>query len=141
MRPTIQGLLVLVLFAAAGAVATAELPKDRADAPDVVTGTVRKLDVSEDKYDDGRVVTSYTALVKVETVEKTTRDNNRIIKPDDTITVRWGQVIRTSGSVGYSYDVKEKAAIRAYLFPRCGGDGYVTIDNRYAIEKIDGAGK
>jgi hypothetical protein len=141
MRPTIQGLFVLVLFAAAGAVAKAELPKDKEDAPDVVTGILQKLDVSEDKYDDGRVVTKYTAEVKVETVEKTTLDNNRVIKAGDTITVRWDHLVWSSRTTGYAYDVKEKETIRAYLFPRCGGDGYVVIDNRYAIEKIERAGK
>jgi hypothetical protein len=141
MRLTIQGLLVLVLFAAASVVATAALPKEKEEANDVVTGTVQKLTVDEDRYDDGRVVTRYTALVKVEMVEKTTPDNNRIIKTGDTISIRWSHLTRSSGTIGYTYDVTEKAAIRAYLFPRCGGDGYVLIDNRYAIEKIDKAEK
>jgi hypothetical protein len=137
MRAILQGLFVLLLLTVMNVVAIAELPKEKDDALDVVTGTVQKLTVDEDKYDDGRVVTKYTALVKVETVEKTTLDNNRLIKAGETITVLWSQLVRPSGTVGYAYDVKEKAAIRAYLFPRCGGNGYVTIDNRYAIETIE----
>jgi hypothetical protein len=141
MRAIIQALFVLVLFAAVGAVATAELPKEKDDALDVVTGTLQKLDVDEDRYDDGRVVTKYTAQLKVDTVEKTTLDNNRIIKAGDTITVLWSRLTGPSGNTGYSYDVQEKAPVRAYLFPRCGGNGYVTIDNRYALEKIARAEK
>src|ERR1700736_3513195 len=73
MRAHFQAFVFLgVAFGAA--VAAAAPPKEKDDAPEVVTGTVQRIEVSEDKYDDGRVVTKHTAILKVETVERTTLD-------------------------------------------------------------------
>src|SRR5262249_2353613 len=91
MHPTLQVLLGLILFMGAS-VAAAAPPKDKEDPPDVVPGTVQKLTTSVDQYDDGRVVTKHTALVTVETVERTTPDSGRVIKAGETITVRWDRV-------------------------------------------------
>ena len=120
MRPTLQALLGIVLFMGA-TLAPAAPPKDKEDAPDVVTGTVQKLTTSVDQYEDGRAVTQHTALVKVEAVERTTLDNGRVIKAGDTITVRWKRLTWASRTVGYTYDVNENATIRVYLARQCGG--------------------
>jgi hypothetical protein len=140
MRPTLQVLLVLVLFLGTTAAGAAP-PKDKEDAPDVVTGTVQQLTTSVDKHEDGRVVTKHTALVKVETVERTTVDNGRVIKAGDTITVRRGRVTWPSQTVGHTYDVEENATIRAYLGRQCGGEGFYVIDNADGIKKLDRQGK
>jgi hypothetical protein len=140
MRRALQVLLVLVLFMGT-TLAAAAPPKDMKDAPEVVTGTVQKLTSSVDTYEDGRVVTKHTALVKVETVERTTVDNGRVIRAGDTITVRWGLVTWPSQTVGHTYDVKEKATIRAYLGRQCGGEGFYVIDNADGMEKLDRQGK
>jgi hypothetical protein len=140
MRPTLLVLLVLVLFVGA-TISPAAPPKDKEDAPDVVTGTVQKLTTSVDKYEDGRVVTKHTALVKVETVERTTVDNGKVIKAGDTITVRWGCVTWPSQTIGHTYDVSEKATIRAWLGRQCGGEGFYVIDNAEGIETLARQGK
>jgi hypothetical protein len=140
MRPTLQVLLVLVLFMGATAAGAAP-PKDKEDAPDVVAGTVQQLTTSVDKYEDGRVVTKHSALVKVETVERTTADNGRVIKAGDTITVRWGRVTWPSRAVGHTYDVQEKATVRAFLARQCGGEGFYVIDNADGLETLDGQGR
>src|SRR5262249_5787861 len=125
---TLQVLLLLVLFMGATRAAAAP-PKDKEDASEVVTGTVKKLTTSVDNYEDGRVVTKHTALVKVETVERTTVDNGRVIRAGGTITVRWGRVTWPSRTTGHTYDVKEKAAIRAWPARQCGGEGFSVLDN------------
>jgi len=140
MRSTIQVLLVLALFMGT-TVAAAAPPKDKEDAPDVVTGRVRQITTSVDEYEDGRVVTKHTALVLVLTVERTTPDNNRVVKAGDTITVRWERVTWPSRAVGHTYDVKEKAFIRAWLARQCGGEGFYVIDNPDGIEAVVSQGK
>jgi hypothetical protein len=137
MRRILQVLLVVIVTSVGGAFSSAAPPKDKDDAPDVVIGIVQKLTTSEDKYDDGRVVTKHTALVKVQVVQKATPDSSRVVKVGDTITVRWSQVTRPSGSTGYTYDVREKESIRAYLMRQCGCEGFCTIDNATAIENLD----
>ena len=140
MRPTPRVLPALALLVGAAAAAAAP-PKDKGDAPDVVTGTVQTLTASVDRYEDGRVVTRHTASVKVGAVERATADNGRVVKAGDTITVRWARVTRPSGAVGHTYDVQEKAAIRAYLTRQCGGEGFYVIDNAGGIEALDGPGR
>ena len=140
MRLTFQVLLVLVLFTGAIAAGAAP-PKDKEDAPEVITGSVQQLTTSVDNYEDGRVVTNHTALVKVETGERTTIDNGRVLKAGGTITVRWGRVTWPSRTTGHTYDVKEKAAIRAGPARQCGGEGFYVIDNADGIENLDGPGK
>jgi hypothetical protein len=133
MCPTLRVLLVLNLFLGATAAGAAP-PKDKKDAPDVVTGTVQQLTTSVDKYEDGRVVTKHTALLKVEAVERTTIDNGRVLKAGTTITVRWKRVAWPPRTTGHTYDVSEKATIRAYLARECGGEGFYVIDNPEGIE-------
>src|SRR5262249_28096257 len=128
MRPILQPLLVLVVLMVGGAFGTAAPPKDKDDAPDVFIGIVQELTMDEAKYDDGRVVTKHTALVKVQFVQKATPDSRRVVKVGDTITVRWSQVTRPSGTIGHTFDVREKESIRAYLMRQCGGEGFCTID-------------
>src|SRR5262249_44186631 len=82
----------------------------------------------------------HTALLKVEWVEITTADNGRVIKAGGTITVRWERVTWPSRTTGHTYDVSEKATIRAYLARQCGGEGFYVIDNPAGIEKLDRQG-
>jgi hypothetical protein len=137
MRATLQGLFVLILVFMGAKLGTAAPPTDKDDAPDIVIGIVQKLTISEDKYDDGRVVTKHTALVKVQVVQKTTPDSSRVVKVGDTITVRWSRVDRPSKTTGHTYDVQEKASVRAFLMRQCGGEGFRTIDHATAIENLD----
>jgi hypothetical protein len=137
MRAILQGLFVLILLMIGVNFGTAAPPKDKDDAPDVFIGIVQELTMEEVKYDDGRVVTKHTALVKVQFVQKATPDSYRVVKVGDTITVRWSQVTRPSGTVGHKFDVREKESIRAYLMRQCGGEGFLPIDNATAIENLD----
>ena len=141
MRAILRGLFVLILPMIGVNFGTAAPPKDKDDAPDVFIGLVQELTMDQDKYDDGRVVTKHTALVKVQFVQKTTPDSSRVVKVGDTITVRWSQVTRSSGTIGHTFDVREKESIRAYLMRHCGGEGFCTIDNATAIENLDRAEK
>jgi hypothetical protein len=140
MRPTFQGLLVLVLFMISTA-AGAKLPKDKDEAPDVITGTVLQVSAREDRYDDGRVITKHTATIKVHTVEKTTADKARTVKAGDTITVYWSHVAWPARATGHIYAVREFAAVRAYLHRQCGGDGFFVIDNAQGIAMLGAAKK
>ncbi len=132
MRPTFQGLLALVLFLVTAS-ASAKPPKDRADAPDVITGTVLDVSAREDSYGDGRVVTKHTATVKVHAIEKTTPDKARVVRAGDTITVYWSRVAWPARATGHTYDVRKFAAVRAYLHRQCGGEGFFVIDNAQAL--------
>jgi hypothetical protein len=133
-----RAILLVILFLGSGITSTvlAAPPKEKDDAPEVVTGSVQRMDVSEDKYDDGRVVTKHTLILKVETVERTTLDQNRVVRAGDTITVRWSRVDWSSKTTGHRYDVNEKATVRAYLARQCGGEGFYVIDNAGGIEMV-----
>ena len=140
MRPILGGLLGFCLLMWGG-VASAALPKDKADAPDVVTATVQKVTTSEDRYDNGLVVTKHIAVIKIETVERTTQrtvqNKGQVLKAGDTVTVYWSQATRPStGTVGHVYSVHEKEVIRAWLHPACNCADFFPIDNASAIETI-----
>ena len=121
-------------------IAVAAPPKEKDDAPEVVIGTLQRIDVTEEKYDD-RVITKHTVILKVESVERTTLDQNRVVRAGDTITVRWSRVDWPSKTAGHRYDVKEKATVRAYLARQCGGEGFYVIDNAGGIETIPSSDK
>jgi hypothetical protein len=143
MRPIFQGLLVLILLIGS-TTAAAKLPKDRAEAPEVITGTVLEVSARADRYDDGRVVTKHTATIKVHAVERTTPDKGRTVKAGDTITVYWSRVEWARGTpraIGHIYDVRQFAAVRAYLHRQCGGEGFFVIDNAQALLMPDPAKK
>ena len=140
MRPTLQGLFVLILFLGAAS-AAAKLPKDKAEAPDVITGTVLQVSAREDKYDDGRVITKHTATIKVHTVERTTPDKARTVKAGDTITVYWSRVAWRARAIGHIFEVREFAAVRAYLHRQCGGEGFFVIDNAQGLAMLETAKK
>jgi hypothetical protein len=135
MHPTLRVLLVLTLVLRAGA-AGAQPPKEKEDAPEVVTGVVKKYTTDVNSYEDGRVITKYTIVLKVETVERTTPDSNRNLKEGDTITIRWSTVQRSGEIVGYSYDVKEGRIVRAWLARYCGSPDFYIIHNAKGLEKI-----
>ncbi|HJZ53778.1 MAG TPA: hypothetical protein VKE74_02410 [Gemmataceae bacterium] len=139
MRSTLRVLLGLVLVVWVG-VASAAPPKDKDDAPEVVTGTLQQLTCSVDRYEDGRVVTKYVAVLKVEKVERTTTDNNRVVKDGDVLTLRWSHLTWRDGtSGGHTYSVHEKDVVRAWLARHCGpGNIFYPIDNASALEKISG---
>ena len=139
MRTTLRVLLGLVLVVWVG-VAGAAPPKDKDDAPEVVTGTLQELTSTVDRYEDGRVITKYVAVLKVEKVERTTPDNNRVLKDGDVLTLRWSHVMRKDGSsASHTYGVLEKDTIRAWLARYCGpGNNFYPIDNAGALEKISG---
>jgi len=139
MRSTLRVLLGLVLVVWVG-VASAAPPKDKDDAPEVVTGTLQQLTSSVDRYEDGRVMTKYVAVLKVEKVERTTPDNNRVVKEGDVLTLRWSHLTRKDGSsAGHTYSVHEKDAVRAWLARHCGpGNNFYPIDNTSALEEISG---
>src|SRR5271169_1558572 len=92
-RIPMRAILVVILFLGSGISSTvsAAPPKEKDDAPEVVVGTLQRIEVSEEKHDD-RVITKHTAILKVETVERTTMDQLRVVRAGDTITVRWSRV-------------------------------------------------
>lgn len=137
MLSTLRVLLVLVLVVRVGGAAP---PKDKGDAPEVVTGTLLQLTNSINRYEDGRVVTKYVAVLKVEKVERTTPDNNRVVKVGDSVTLRWSRVTFRDGTVrgGHTYSVHEKDVVRAWLARLCGGGDFYPIDNVGALETISG---
>jgi hypothetical protein len=99
---------------------------------------LQRIEVTEEKYDD-RVITKHTAILKVESVERTTLDQNRVVRAGDTITVRWSRVDWPSKTAGHRYDVKEKAI--AYLARQCGGERFYVIDNANGIETLPSSDK
>jgi hypothetical protein len=138
MRSTLRVLLVLAPVAWVG-VAGAAPPKEKDDAPEVVTGTLQKLESTVDRYEDGRVITSYTAVLKVDKVERTTTDNNRIVKDGDTLTLSWSHARRDGSTAGHAYSVHNDDVVRAWLARYCGpGQNFYPIDNANAIERISG---
>jgi hypothetical protein len=137
MCPTSRIVLILLELIAANRV-TAAPPKEKADAPEVVTGTVQTLNTAVDRYEDGRVVTKWTAVVTVAIVEHTTPDGGRVVKYGDTITIRWSILTAPGRSVGHRHDVHEGAIIRGWLARRCGGGDFYPIDNAQAIEQLAG---
>jgi hypothetical protein len=138
MRSTLRVLLVLALVAWVG-VAGAAPPKEKDEATEVVTGTLQKLESSVEEFADGRVVTKYTAVIKVVTVERAT--SNRDVKEGDTINLRWNHLTRRNGGpgTGHTYSVHDDDLVRAWLAPHCGpGKNFYPIDNDGALKRISG---
>jgi len=116
--------------------ASAAPPTERLDATDFISGTAKSVTTSVEHYDNGRELVRHTLILKVDTVHRSTEDNHRIIKIGDTITIRWSQVKRPSHTFGYTYEVSEGAAIRAWLGRQCGGPGFYPINHPRAIEIV-----
>jgi len=136
MRATFPIFLVLIVVSAS-TIAAAAPPKEKDEAPEVIVGYVQQLTMRVNNYDDGRVITQHTAVIEVDVVVRTTSDNGRVVKAGDTITVRWSRVDWNKRTIGYKYDVEEKAIVRAYLARQCGGEGFYVIHNAEGLVKID----
>jgi hypothetical protein len=138
MRSTLRVLLGFALVAWVG-VAGAAPPKEKDEATEVVTGTIRELTSDVDKYEDGRVSVKYTAVLKVDKVELTTLDSaRRVVKEGDTLTIRWSHMTRRDGSTaGHKYSVHESDVVRVWLCRYCGmRPDFYPIENDKAFEKI-----
>ena len=106
-------------------------PQSREDADLVVVGKVAKLTTKESKFGTDGVMTTYTATVKVDKVEKG--------KAAREIAVTWFRVTtRPSksfpGAYGQDHKLKEKDAAKFWLMK--GKDGYSVIYNSKGVEKV-----
>src|SRR5262249_35907640 len=136
MRATFPIFLVLIVVSAS-TMAAAAPPKEKDEAPEVIVGDVQQRAMRVNNYDDGRVITQHTAVSEVDAVLKTTSEHGRVVKAGDTITARWSRVDWNKRTIGYKYDVEEKAIVRAYLARQCGGEGFYVIHNAEGLVKID----
>ena len=106
-------------------------PQSREKADLVVTGKVAKLTTTETKFGGDGVMTTYTATVKVDKVEKG--------KADDEIAVTWFRVTTRpteplAGAYGQDHKLKEKDVATFWLMK--GKDGYSVIYNPKGVEKV-----
>jgi len=131
MRVRIAILTTLVLTI----VVRAERPgQDQKEATNVVVGTIEKIKTSDAKFGADGALTTYTAEIKVEKVER-----GEGVKTGDTVTVTWFHVTKRPskpfpGAYGHEYKVKEKDPVRVYLIKD--GKGYNVIYNASGVEKV-----
>jgi hypothetical protein len=106
-------------------------PQSREKADLVVVGKVAKLTTKETKFGGDGVMTTYTATVKVDKVEKG--------KADDEIAVTWFRVTTgpskpLPGAYGQDHKLKEKDVAKFWLMKN--KDGYSVIYNPKGVEKV-----
>lgn len=136
MRQTLNAALAALLLLALTAIAWAERrQEEKKEATDVITGTVKKIKATEEKFGDTGVLTEYVAEIKVTAVER-----GKNAKVGDTILIRWSHVTKRPtealpGAYGHKYDVKEGSTIRAYLIKRKDSKDFDVIYNPAGIEK------
>ena len=128
MKPLICVVAVLLITYAARA---ERPPQSREKADLVVTGKVTKLTAKDADFGGG-VMTTYTATMKVDKVEKGEA------KAGDTITVTWFHVTKEPrkgfvGAFGQDHKLKEKDTATFWLMK--GKDSWSVIYNSNGVEK------
>jgi len=113
-------------------------PQKREAAAVVVVGTVEKIQSADKPFGGDGTMTTYTAEIKVEKVEKGDK-----VKAGETIKITWFHVTKRPtqpivGAFGQAHDVKEKGKIRVWLMPPPRGtEAYPVIYNKDGVEKAD----
>ena len=126
---------VVVVMLVACAARGERPPQSREKADLVVTGKVTKLATKEATFGSDGVMTTYTATVKVDKVEKG--------EAGDTITVIWFRVTKTPskplpGAYGQDHKLKEKDTAKFWLM-KGGKDGWNVIYNSKGVENSSGS--
>jgi len=123
----------LALLAVASA-ANAERPLQKRDKADLtVTGKVEKITTKTSKFGNDGEMTTYTAKVAIDKVEK-----GDGAKAGDTIDVTWFHVTKRPskafpGAYGQEHDLKEKDEAKFWLMK--GKDAWSVIYNKDGVEK------
>ena len=131
--------LFLVLFAAAGASRAERPPETKKDATDIVTGIVQKITPREEKIGRDGVLTTYTAELKVDSVEK-----GKDIQKGATVKFFWIHITKRPsggfvGAFGHKYNVRPKDKVRVWLVKR--DKDYEVIYNTDGIEPLKKSGQ
>ena len=124
---------IAVVLLVAAVVRAERPPESREEADLVVTGKVTKLATKKKGFGGDGVMTTYTATVKVDKVEKGKA------KPGDAISVTWFHVTKTPskafpGAYGQDHKVKQKDEATFWLMKN-GKDNWSVIYNDKGVEK------
>lgn len=126
-----QLVCIVVVMLVASVVQAERPPQSREKADLVVVGKVAKLATKDATFGDDGTMTTYTATVKVDKVEKG--------KAGDTITVTWFRVTKSPSkplpaAYGQDHKLKEKDTATFWLMEG-GKDRWNVIYNSKGVEK------
>ena len=140
MRPMTCWVSTFFLALLTAGVSRAERPPEmKKDATDIVTGVVQKITPREEKIGRDGVLTTYTADLKVDSVEK-----GKDIQKGATVKFFWIRITKRPsgafvGAFGHKYNVRPKEEIRVWLMKR--DKDYEVIYNADGIAPLKKTGK